>query len=74
MDDFEYARDRIMMGIERKSLSVTEKERLCTAFHEAGHVVAAYFTKNTQNIHKATIVSRGHSLGATYFVPSEQDD
>lgn len=58
-EDFEYARDRIMMGIERKRLSVTEKERLCTAFHEAGHTVTAYLTANAPKIHKATIVSRG---------------
>ena len=44
MNDFEYARDRIMMGIERKKLSMSEKDRLNTAIHEAGHAVACYFT------------------------------
>jgi len=45
LDDFEYARDRIMMGIERKKLSMSEKERLNTAIHEAGHAVVCYFTQ-----------------------------
>jgi cell division protease FtsH len=44
MDDFEYARDRLMMGIERKNLSMEEKDRLNTAIHESGHIIACYFT------------------------------
>ena len=64
MDDFEYARDRIMMGIERKALSMSEKDRLATAIHEAGHAVTCYFNKNAQKLYKATIVARGGSLGA----------
>lgn len=72
-EDFEYARDRIMMGIERASLSVSEKERLNTAIHEAGHTVACFFTENAMKIYKATIVARGGSLGATYMVPDESD-
>lgn len=44
MQDFEYARDRIMMGIERKKLSLSDKDRLLTAIHEAGHAIACYFT------------------------------
>jgi len=74
LDDFEYARDRIMMGIERKSLSVTEKMRLNTAIHEAGHTVAGYFTPFARKVYKATIVSRGASLGATFFTPDESDE
>ena len=73
IDDFEYARDRIMMGIERKSLSVTEKERLNTAIHEAGHTVAIFYTPNANKLYKATIVARGGSLGATFMVPDESD-
>ena len=73
MDDFEYARDRIMMGIERKALSVTDKERLCTAFHEAGHTVAAALTPLHNKIHKATIAPRGGALGITFFVPDDSD-
>jgi ATP-dependent metalloprotease len=71
--DFEYARDRIMMGIERKKLSVTEKERLNTSIHEAGHTVACYHTPGANKLYKATIVARGGSLGATFMVPSESD-
>jgi cell division protease FtsH len=72
-DDFEYARDRIMMGIERKSLSMGEKERLHTAIHEAGHSIACYYNPLAQKLYKTTIVSRGPSLGATYMVPNESD-
>lgn len=62
-----------MMGIERKKLSMTEKERLNTSIHETGHAITGYFTEGAKKIHKATIVSRGGSLGATYFVPDESD-
>ena len=70
-DDFEYARDRIMMGIERKSLSQSDKERLHTAIQEAGHILACYFNPEAQKLYKATIVSRGQALGATFMVPNE---
>ncbi len=62
--DFEYARDRIMMGIERKSLSMSDKERLHTAIHEAGHAITCHFSKGAKKLYKATIVARGSSLGA----------
>lgn len=62
-----------MMGIERKKLSMSEKERLNTAIHEAGHTVACYFTESANKLYKATIVARGGSLGATFMVPSESD-
>jgi cell division protease FtsH len=67
-DDFEFARDRIMMGIERKSLSMSEKDRLATAIHESGHSVTCYFNKHAQKLYKATIVARGGSLGAVSAV------
>ena len=73
LDDFEFARDRIMMGIERKSLSMPEKERLHTAIHEAGHAITCYFNPQAKSLYKATIVARGPSLGATYMVPNESD-
>jgi ATP-dependent metalloprotease len=73
LEDFEYARDRIMMGIERKSLSMSEKERLHTAIHEAGHAITCYFNPSAKKLYKATIVARGPSLGATYMIPSESD-
>lgn len=71
--DFEYARDRLMMGIERKKLSMGEKDRLNTAIHEAGHATVCYFTAGAQKLYKATIVARGGSLGATFMEPSESD-
>jgi len=64
LSDFEYARDRIMMGIERKKLSMSDKERLHTAIHESGHAIACYFSKGAKSLYKATIVARGGSLGA----------
>ena len=64
MKDFEFARDRIMMGIERKKLSMTEKDRLNTAIHESGHAVVCFFTHAAHRLYKATIVARGSSLGA----------
>jgi len=69
--DFEYARDRLMMGIERKKLTMTEKDRLNTAIHEAGHATACYFTPGASKLYKATIVARGGSLGATFFEPED---
>ena len=68
MVDFEYARDRIMMGIERKKLSMSEKERLNTAIHESGHALACYFSKGAQKLYKTTIVARGGSLGAVTII------
>ena len=62
--DFEYARDRIMMGIERKKLSMSDRERLHTAIHESGHALACYFNRSAKKLYKATIVARGSSLGA----------
>lgn len=73
LDDFEFARDRIMMGIERKKLSMTEKERMNTSIHECGHAIACYYTPGANKLYKATIVARGGSLGATYMVPNESD-
>lgn len=70
LDDFEYARDRIMMGIERKKLSMSEKDRINTAIHEAGHTIITYFTPEALKIYKTTIVARGGSLGAVYLFVS----
>ena len=71
ISSFEYARDRLMMGIERKKLSMTEKDRLNTAIHEAGHATVCYFTEGASKLYKATVVARGGSLGATYMEPSD---
>lgn len=73
MQDFEYARDRLMMGIERKKLTMSEKDRLNTAIHEAGHATVCYYTAGAQKLYKATIVARGGSLGATFMEPADGD-
>lgn len=70
---FEYARDRLMMGIERKKLSMTERDRLNTAIHEAGHATVCYFTPGAKKLYKATVVARGGSLGATFMEPDESE-
>ena len=62
-DDFEFARDRIMMGIERKKLSMSEKDRLNTAIHESGHALVGYLNPSANKLYKATIVARGGALG-----------
>jgi ATP-dependent metalloprotease len=71
LSSFEYARDRLMMGIERKKLSMTERDRLATAIHEAGHATVGFFTAGANKLYKATIVARGGSLGATFYEPDE---
>jgi cell division protease FtsH len=72
-EDFEFARDRIMMGIERKKLSMPEKDRLYTAIHEAGHALVGYYNPNSLDLYKATIVARGGALGVTHFIPREDN-
>ena len=63
-----------MMGIERKNLTQTDKDRLKTAIHEAGHALTCYFTPGALKLYKATIVSRGGSLGATHFTPDNKSE
>ncbi len=70
MEDFDYARDKVLMGAKREEvLQQDEKEK--TAYHEAGHTLAAWFLKGAQRVHKVTIIPRGRSLGSTHIVPSE---
>jgi cell division protease FtsH len=70
MADFDYARDKVLMGAKREEiLQQDEKEK--TAYHEAGHTLAAWFLKGAQRVHKVTIIPRGRSLGSTHVVPSE---
>ena len=70
MEDFDYARDKVLMGAKREEvLQQDEKEK--TAYHEAGHTLAAWFLKGAQRVHKVTIIPRGRSLGSTQIVPSE---
>jgi cell division protease FtsH len=72
MSDFEEARDKILMGVARKSLAISEKERNMTAFHEAGHALLHYFLENADPLHKVTIVPHGKALGMAMSLP-EQD-
>ncbi len=72
MEDFEKAKDKIMMGAERKSMVMTEDERRNTAYHESGHAVVARLLPKTDPVHKVTIIPRGRALGVTMQLP-EQD-
>ncbi|MEE4314967.1 MAG: ATP-dependent zinc metalloprotease FtsH, partial [Desulfofustis sp.] len=65
----EKAKDKIMMGAERRSMIITEKEKEVTAYHEAGHALVAYLLPNTDPIHKVTIIPRGRALGLTMQLP-----
>jgi cell division protease FtsH len=69
MVDFEDAKDKVMLGVERRSLVLTEDDRKLTAYHEAGHAVVAIKTPGSDPIHKVTIVPRGRALGLTASLP-----
>ena len=71
MDDFEKAKDKIMMGAERKSMVMSEKERRNTAYHEAGHAIVGRSVPEYDELYKITIVPRGRALGVTMFLPEE---
>jgi len=71
MSDFENAKDKVLMGVERKSLVISPKERRITAYHEAGHALVAKLLPGTDPIHKVTIIPRGRALGLTQQLPSE---
>ena len=71
MDDFERAKDKIIMGAERRSLVMPEEERRNTAFHESGHAVVAKLLPKTDPVHKVTIIPRGRALGVTMQLPVE---
>jgi cell division protease FtsH len=68
-EDFEQARDKILMGAERRSLVMTERDKESTAYHEAGHAIVAKLVPQHHPIHKVTIIPRGRSLGVTQFLP-----
>ena len=72
MDDFEKAKDKIMMGAERRSMVMSEEEKRNTAYHESGHAIVGYLMPSHDPIHKVTIIPRGRALGVTFFLP-EQD-
>jgi cell division protease FtsH len=68
----EKAKDKIMMGAERRSMIITEKEKEVTAYHEAGHALVAYLLPGTDPIHKVTIIPRGRALGLTMQLPIDE--
>ncbi len=72
LEDFEQAKDKVMMGAERKTLLITEDEKRSTAYHEAGHVLTAIFTPGSDPIHKVTIIPRGRALGVTTSLPIDE--
>ena len=71
MEDFEHAKDKIMMGAERKSMVMSDKERRNTAYHEAGHAIVGRTVPEYDQLYKITIVPRGRALGVTMFLPEE---
>ena len=71
MYDFEVAKDKVMMGAERKSMLLTDEEKKVTAYHEAGHVLVAAMRQHSDPLHKVTIIPRGMALGVTMHLPQE---
>ncbi|MEW5773466.1 MAG: ATP-dependent zinc metalloprotease FtsH [Thermodesulfobacteriota bacterium] len=71
MEDFDYAKDKVLMGKERRSLVLSEEERRTTAYHEAGHALVAAKLPGTDPIHKVTIIPRGRALGVTMQLPTD---
>ena len=71
MADLEDSKDRVLLGAERKSMVISDEERRLSAFHEAGHAVAAHFTPECDPLHKVTIVPRGRALGLTFSMPED---
>jgi cell division protease FtsH len=70
-EDFEFAKDKVMMGPERRSILIPEAERRVTAYHEAGHALVAELIEEVDPVHKVTIIPRGQSLGLTQLLPEE---
>jgi cell division protease FtsH len=71
MEDFEYAKDKVIMGVERKTMVLSDEEKEITAFHEAGHAIVAAFCPGSDPLHKVTIIPRGRALGLTMQLPLE---
>jgi len=72
MYDFEVAKDKVLMGAERKSMLLTEEEKRVTAYHEAGHALVSFKREHSDPIHKVTIIPRGMALGVTIFLPGDR--
>ena len=71
MEEFEKARDKIMMGAERRSMVMSEKEKMNTAYHEAGHAIIGRLVPEHDPVHKVSIIPRGRALGVTQYLPEE---
>jgi ATP-dependent metalloprotease len=69
MDDLTWAKDKVLMGAERRSAVIQQKDKVMTAYHEGGHALVAMLTKETTPLYKATIMPRGHALGLTQMLP-----
>lgn len=72
MKYLESARDKVLMGPERKSRIPDEEANLITAYHEGGHAIVAFYTKDSHPLHKVTIIPRGPSLGHTAYIPEKE--
>jgi cell division protease FtsH len=72
MHHFEEAKDKVMMGAERKSMIISDKEKKVTAYHESGHVLVARFLSEADPVHKVTIIPRGRALGVTTYLPIDE--
>lgn len=72
MEDLEEAKDKVMMGAERKSLLISEEEKKTTAYHEAGHVLVSKLVPGADPVHKVTIIPRGRALGLTHYLPIDE--
>ena len=70
-DDFENAKDKVLMGVERRSMIISEKEKRTTAYHESGHALVALKLPGTDPLHKVTIIPRGRALGVTMQLPED---
>jgi cell division protease FtsH len=71
MIDFEVAKDKVMMGVERRSMFITEEEKRHTAYHEAGHALVGALLPNSDPVHKVSIIPRGMALGVTMYLPTQ---
>ena len=72
MYDFELAKDKVLMGAERKSMLLSDEEKKVTAYHEAGHALVSYLRDHSDPIHKVTIIPRGMALGVTVYLPDDR--
>jgi cell division protease FtsH len=72
MDDVEAAKDKVLMGAERRSMVITEEEKRVTAYHEAGHALLALLTPGSDPVHKVSIIPRGRAMGVTMYLPEDE--